>query len=86
MPTSHWYLAAIGVDPEHQGEGLGSTLVTSGLRRADLQNVPIYLETETEGNVGWYEGFGFEVIERVTATGLDLPVWLMVRRPTSVGD
>ncbi|MFW2383171.1 MAG: GNAT family N-acetyltransferase, partial [Acidimicrobiales bacterium] len=68
MPDPHWYLSAIGVDPEHQGEGLGSALVRSGIHRADDGNMPIYLETETEGNVRFYENLGFEVIEEVTAT------------------
>jgi len=84
MPDPHWYLAAIGVDPERQGEGLGSTLVQSGIRRADHENTSVYLETETEGNVGFYQHLGFEVIEQVTAAGLDLPVWLMMRRPHSL--
>jgi ribosomal protein S18 acetylase RimI-like enzyme len=81
MPEPHWYLSAIGVHPEHQGEGLGSALVRSGIRRADRDNTPIYLETETGGNVDFYRHLGFEVIEQVTAAGLGLPVWLMLRRP-----
>ncbi len=85
MPDPHWYLAAIGVDPERQGEGLGSTLVRSGIRRADHENTSVYLETETEGNVGFYQNLGFEVIEQITAAGLDLCVWLMMRRPPSLG-
>jgi ribosomal protein S18 acetylase RimI-like enzyme len=84
MPDPHWYLAAIGVDPERQGEGLGSTLVQAGIRRADQENTSVYLETETEGNVGLYQHLGFDVIEQVTATGLCLPVWLMMRRPPSL--
>lgn len=84
MPDPHWYLAAIGVDPERQGEGLGSTLVKAGIRRADHENTSVYLETETAGNVGFYQHLGFEVLEQVTAAGLDLPVWLMIRRPPSL--
>ena len=79
----HWYLAAVGVDPAWQGEGLGSRLVLSGIRRAEEANVPVYLETETEGNVGFYEHLGFDVIEQVTAVGLELPIWLMVRLPVA---
>ena len=45
----------------------------------------LYLETETEDNVGFYQHLGFEVIEQVTAVGLDLPVWLMLRPPHPVG-
>lgn len=81
MPERHWYLEAVGVSPQRQGDGLGSALVLEGIDRADDGNTPIYLETETEGNVAFYQHLGFEVIEAVTAAGLDLPVWLMVRRP-----
>ncbi len=83
MPEPHWYLSAIGVHPEHQGAGVGSALVRSGIRRADHDNSPVYLETETEGNLNFYRRLGFEVIEQVTAAGLGLPVWLM-RRPSSL--
>jgi ribosomal protein S18 acetylase RimI-like enzyme len=85
MPDQHWYLAAIGVSPDRRGEGLGSELVQSGIAAADQASVPIYLETETAANVDWYRGRGFEVVEQVTATGLGLPLWLMIRRPTAGG-
>ncbi len=81
MPNPHWYLSAIGVSPERQGEGLGSALVRSGLSKADDDNVSVYLETETEDNVGFYEHLGFEVVEQITAAGLDLPLWLLTRPP-----
>jgi len=79
MPRPHWYLEAIGVEPERQGAGVGSGLVGAGLRRADLDNTPVYLETQTERNVTFYEHLGFDVVEQTVATGLDLPLWLMIR-------
>lgn len=79
MPNPHWYLEAIGVDPERHGAGFGSALVRAGMRRADRDQAPIYLETETEGNVGFYEHLGFDVVEQTVAAGLNLPLWLMVR-------
>lgn len=85
MPGPHWYLSAIGVDADRQGEGLGSNLVRAGIRRADNDNVPVYLETETTGNVAFYQHLGFDVIEEITAIGLDVPLWLMLWRPRSVG-
>jgi ribosomal protein S18 acetylase RimI-like enzyme len=75
----HWYVTAIGVDPAHQGEGLGSRLMAAGVERADREGRPIYLETETRSNVDFYEHRGFEVIEEIVLTGLDLPIWLMIR-------
>jgi ribosomal protein S18 acetylase RimI-like enzyme len=83
MPDPHWYLTTIGVEPEHQGEGLGSTLLRSGIRRADHEDTSIFLDTETSGNVSFYQHFGFEVIEETTAPASGVPVWLMVRRSAS---
>lgn len=79
MPSPHWYLSAVGVDPARHGEGLGSALVRRGIERAERDGRPIYLETETESNVRFYERLGFEVLEQSVATGLELPVWLMSR-------
>ena len=81
VPDPHWYVSAIGVDPAHQGEGLGSRLIAAGVDRADRDGRPIYLETETRSNVVFYEQRGFELIEEIVVTGLDLPVWLMIRGP-----
>lgn len=81
MRRPYWYLMAIGVDPLHQGEGLGSALVRSGIRRADDDGKPIYLETETELNVGFYERLGFEVIDEMTVSRIDVPFSLMLRHP-----
>lgn len=79
MPKPHWYLEAIGVEPEHQGAGFGSALVRAGMARADRDKTPVYLETEAAGNVAYYEHLGFDVVERIVATGLNLPLWLMIR-------
>jgi len=81
VPEPHWYLMAIGVEPLHQGKGFGSALVRSGMRRADQDGKVIYLETESEINVSFYERLGFEVIEEMTIVEIDLPFSLMVRRP-----
>ncbi len=81
MSAPHWYLPAVGVEPESQGRGLGSALIRSGVSRADQEGTPIYLETETEYNVGYYERLGFQVVEQMAAVGLGLPIWVMIHRP-----
>jgi ribosomal protein S18 acetylase RimI-like enzyme len=82
VPDPHWYLLALGTDPDHQGEGLGSTLVREGTRRADEAGARTYLETETEANVDFYSHLGFEVVEEMTIEDLDVPIWLMRREPS----
>lgn len=61
----HWYLAAVGVDPARQGEGLGSTMLKAGLQLCDEQRLPAYLESSSPRNVPLYERHGFEVIGKV---------------------
>lgn len=82
MPEPHWYLSALGVVPERQHAGLGSCLLRSGISRAEREGAPIYLETETAANVRFYERLGFETREQVTASGLGIPIWLLVREPS----
>ena len=54
-PGPHWYLWALGVEPDRQGQGIGSRLTQPVLNRADIDGVPCYLETQTEGNGGFYQ-------------------------------
>ncbi|ATQ43391.1 GNAT family N-acetyltransferase [Caulobacter mirabilis] len=57
----HWYLSMVGVDPSRQGQGLGGALLKAGLRRADAEGLPAYLESSSPRNVPLYERHGFEV-------------------------
>jgi ribosomal protein S18 acetylase RimI-like enzyme len=82
VPEPHWYLWVVGVEPHLHGQGLGTLLVRDGLARADRDGTPVYLETETAGNVGYYEGLGFMVVEELVAPGIGVPLWLMVHRPS----
>jgi len=83
MPAPHWYVPAIGVDPESQGMGFGSVLMKHGIARADRDEAPIYLETETERNVGFYQRLGFDVMEEFTPKAVDVRMWFMARQGTS---
>jgi GNAT superfamily N-acetyltransferase len=81
----HWYLLAIGVAPDRQGEGVGAALLRSRLRRCDADGLPAYLESSKLGNVPLYEHFGF----RGTGTlGLPegAPVVTTMWRPGDVKD
>ena len=48
IPSPHWYLSILGVDPDHQGKGLGGELLKPVLAQADAQGLPCYLETLEE--------------------------------------
>ena len=80
-PMSHWYLAAIGVEPTHQGQGIGSALMRPMLEQADRDGLHCWLDTHQDENVRLYQRHGFEVSERVTLPGHPIPVYGMLRRP-----
>ena len=78
-PGPHFYLSVLGVEPERQGEGIGSSLMQPVLEMASGAEVPAYLETATGRNVLLYERAGFAVVEELTIPGTDIHGWLMLR-------
>ena len=78
-PGPHWYLWAIGVEPEHQGRGLAGSLMQPVLARADAEGLPCYLETHKETNVRIYQRYGFEVVAESGAAGHPGNIWAMIR-------
>ena len=81
VPMPHFYLSALAVEPERQGEGIGTALMQPVLERADREQRPAYLETATGRNVLLYERQGFSVVEELTLPGTDVHGWLMRRIP-----
>ena len=53
----HWHLAFLAVHPEHQGHGLGGTLMDS--THQDLGRIPVYLEATNEDNIRLYRRYGY---------------------------
>lgn len=79
MPSPHWYLWALGVDPESQGQGIGTALLQPVLKESAKESTPCYLETQTQRNVQFYRRLGFEVLLETEVPGLDLRIWCMAR-------
>jgi ribosomal protein S18 acetylase RimI-like enzyme len=75
----HWFLPAIGVDPAHQGRGVGAALMASSLERCDADHAVAYLESSNPRNVPFYERLGFETTARMRVA--DSPVLTAMRRP-----
>ncbi len=75
------YLPVLGVASEFQGHGFGSTLLSALIAESEQARIPLYLETESEGNVRWYERFGFESIKQINLPVINLPMWEMARKP-----
>lgn len=75
-----WFLATVGVSPDHQGKGLGSAVVLPGVEAAERAGVPAFLETSAPRNLPFYERLGFTVTADV-----EVPegprTWCMTRKP-----
>jgi ribosomal protein S18 acetylase RimI-like enzyme len=81
VPEPHCYLIVVGVDPELQNRGVGSTLVKEGLTQADQTGYPCYLETSEKRNLAFYERLGFLVLEEATLGPGGPLAWAMRREP-----
>lgn len=65
----HWYLPLIGVDPLHQGKGLGAALLRHALAQCDREHLPAYLESSNPRNISLYQRHGFEVLGTIETGG-----------------
>ena len=81
-PFPHLYAWYIGVDPEFQGKGHGSTLHRAMLARADNERLPCYLETQKEENMILWSRYGFKVITETAIPGTEVKHWAMLREKT----
>ena len=63
-----------------QNQGLGCSLLRSGLDWCDEHSIAAYLEATNPRNRGLYERHGFEVAGEFTAKGSP-PMWAMWREP-----
>ena len=80
----HWRLEFYGVDPAHQGTGVGSRLIATGHEAADAAGERVWLETFTIENVRFYERRGYRVAIEGVVPGSDFTLWGMVRDPQPV--
>jgi GNAT superfamily N-acetyltransferase len=76
----HWYLPWLGVEPRHQGSGLGGQLLTQCLDVVDADHLPAFLETPNPRTIPFYERHGFAVAS-TAQSGTCPPVTSMLRAP-----
>jgi GNAT superfamily N-acetyltransferase len=76
----HYFLQTIGVEPDYQGLGYGTALMSTILARCDAEGIPAFLVTSNATNLGFYGRHGFKVISEYS-----LPhgpkLWRMLRGP-----
>jgi ribosomal protein S18 acetylase RimI-like enzyme len=78
-PQPHWHLTWLGVEPGHQGQGIGSTLVRQMTSRADAEGTACWLFTFASRNLPVYEHLGFQVKLDTLLPTSGLRLWVMAR-------
>ena len=76
----HWHLAAVGVVPDSQGNGIGERLLGAMLGRCDRLGVPAYLESSNTRNVG---RLGFRSTGEASTVDGRVTLTLMWRDPAA---
>eukprot|EP00029_Vermamoeba_vermiformis_P000376 TRINITY_DN10428_c0_g1_i1.p1 TRINITY_DN10428_c0_g1~~TRINITY_DN10428_c0_g1_i1.p1 ORF type:complete len:203 (+),score=24.47 TRINITY_DN10428_c0_g1_i1:9-617(+) len=80
----YYYIYFLAVDPDHQGQGLGSKLLKEITAKADAENCPVLLEASSERNRKLYISHGFEEFDVFTMQDdPSVKLWLMLRKPSS---
>jgi GNAT superfamily N-acetyltransferase len=75
-----WYLRAHGVDPWHQGRGIGARLLAPVLEAADSHGVTCALHTSNPASRTFYERFGFVAVDPLHPVIPAGPAYLRMRR------
>lgn len=75
-----WVLATLGVDPRHQGRGLGCVLIRQGIDAVTAQGAQaVVLQTSDQRNVDLYHRHGFHTVSH-NSDGPGPHIWSMERR------
>ena len=80
MPRGARTLHLLAVDPDAQGRGLGSSLLTGRLTTATASGEPVVLATSKPRNLTFYRRFGFEQVAAVPIAP-DGPTMYVLCRP-----
>jgi ribosomal protein S18 acetylase RimI-like enzyme len=78
---AHYYLFALGVDPIHQGQGVGAAMLAKVLHRCDADGVGAYLEASTAASARLYARSGFSGDKEFRMAEDAPPIWPMWRAP-----
>ncbi|MBR0112446.1 MAG: GNAT family N-acetyltransferase [Clostridia bacterium] len=57
-----WIISPVFVDPEHQGKGIATELITGSMKELARKGYKFGLEAQDEKNVEYYKKLGFEII------------------------
>ena len=79
VPYPHWYLSTIGIDPKHQGKGIGNRMISFMINYIAKDHKTIFLETNSEKNVKLYKCFGFRILHKVLTPRTNIYHWSIIR-------
>jgi GNAT superfamily N-acetyltransferase len=75
----HWHLDAIAVDPAHQGQGVGSTLLDAIHTTTDADGRPVALVTHDPRTIPLYLRHGYKLIFEGMEPTSDVHHWGFLR-------
>lgn len=78
----HFFLQWAGVVPDHQGQGIGSALLTPALQRCDRDRMSAYTEATSLRNRRLYERHGFTFLSEIAPASCP-PLYRMWREPAA---
>ncbi|MBW2269302.1 MAG: GNAT family N-acetyltransferase [Deltaproteobacteria bacterium] len=81
---AYYYLFAIAVRRQHQGEGIGHELMVPTMRRIDEEGASAYIESSNAKNLSFYRRFGFEVTDEVQLAPDGPSMWTLWREGLAV--
>ena len=79
LDEPHWHVGPVGVEPGFQSMGMGRAAMGLLCEEFDEHGRVSWLKTVKPGNVRFYMGHGFEVVEE--APMLSAHLWFMRRQP-----
>jgi len=77
----HWTLYSIAVVPSRQSKGLGTALIQPVLQAADSEGISIYLDTDSERSLHFFENNGWKVVKDLKEPPVGPQFWTMLREP-----
>ncbi|MEM9804008.1 MAG: GNAT family N-acetyltransferase [Cyanobacteria bacterium P01_D01_bin.56] len=81
VESPYWDLGLMVVQPESQGQGIGSQLLQPILRRTSEEGLPCSVVTATELAVQFYQKNGFEITRKQKLTADAPPFWILKHNP-----
>lgn len=76
------YIWFIAVAKTAAGTGIGSAMMDEIIEKSNKERLPIYLETSTEKNLGFYQKQGFEIYHTAEEDIFGFKLYFLRRIPT----